>query len=90
MFLRCREENPDVASHYKNRINAWFDDQDSKKNRIFDDEYLLKEYCNHLSYDFNKYKEFLATAIIGIKNHDVFLEYQKTFDSSKGYKNIVK
>ncbi|MBK2357703.1 N-6 DNA methylase [Francisella hispaniensis] len=65
LFLRKRAENPTSAEHYKNRVDSWFAGDSSE---VYQDEYLLKAYCNHLDYSFAEYKEFLKTTPSCLRN----------------------
>ncbi len=40
LFLRRKSSNPDLALHYENRVNAWFN-ADHEKDTVFDDYFLL-------------------------------------------------
>ncbi|APA83347.1 N-6 DNA methylase [Francisella tularensis] len=67
LFLRKREENPTSAEHYQNRVNAWFNGKDTK---VYQDENLLKAYCNHLDYSFAEYREFLEATTVNSYTHE--------------------
>lgn len=80
LFLRRKPENPAPADHYFNRVNSWFKGEENK-DKIFQDEYLIRKYCHHLEFNFDNYKTFLAGEINDqLLKHDIFKEYQKEFD----------
>ncbi|WP_034438852.1 N-6 DNA methylase [Clostridium ihumii] len=77
LFLRRKSNNPDIAEHYKNRVECWFNDNNNK-NEVFDDEGLIDNYCLHVGFDSAQYRtlmqknpseELMAT--------EIFLEYKK-------------
>ena len=90
LFIRRKKENPAPADHFKNRVNAWFN-HDKSKDRLFEDEHLLKHYCNHLELEFEDYQ----TLLIGNPNEalldtDIFKDYKKEFDKWSDTKNLKK
>ncbi|AJI57020.1 eco57I restriction-modification methylase family protein [Francisella philomiragia] len=94
LFLRKREENPTSAEHYKNRVDSWFAGDSSE---VYQDEYLLKAYCNHLDYSFAEYKEFLEGAPsrkvyseVKIFQHENFISYKQAFENLTEIKNLQK
>ncbi|MDF1675580.1 MAG: N-6 DNA methylase, partial [Vicingaceae bacterium] len=90
LFIRRKKENPAPADHFKNRVNAWFN-YDKSKDGLFEDEHLIKQYCNHLELDFDDYQTLLE----GKPNEtlletDIFKEYRKEFDKWSEIKNLKK
>ena len=80
LFIRRKEDDPAPAKHYENRVNDWFKDK-RKKNKVYEDEQYIKQYCNHLEIDFKAY----VTLLKGEPNdklleHEIFAEYKKEFD----------
>lgn len=80
LFIRRKKENPAPADHYKNRVNAWFN-FDKTKDGLFEDELLLKKYCDHLELDFVNYQTLLK----GEPNEEllkaeIFKDYEREFD----------
>lgn len=90
LFLRRREENPALAEHYRNRVNAWFNG-DFEKDGVFADTDLLNAYCQHSSYNFNDYKTLLnsmpSDALFDV---DEFKAYRTAFDNLAETKNRKK
>ncbi len=96
LFLRRKEENPAPADHWKNRVNAWFADKTTnvihnKDNAVYEDEYLINNYCNHIKINPTDYK----TILIGEPNevllqNEMFVDYQKAFDNLTEIKNLKK
>lgn len=90
LFLRRKEEDPALAEHYLNRVNAWFNG-DFEKDEVFADADLLKAYCQHTGYDLDDYKSLLNS----IPNNmlldiDEFKVYRTTFDNLAETKNRIK
>ncbi len=81
LFLRRKEENPALAEHYHNRVNAWFNG-DFEKDGIFVDSDLLEAYCQHIGYDIDDYKELLCSIPSDeLLDMDEFKTYLTAFDN---------
>jgi len=90
LFIRRKKEGPSPADHFLNRVNAWFN-YDKSKDGLFEDEHLLKQYCNHSELEFEDYQTLLK----GEPNEklletDIFKEYRKEFDKWSEIKNLKK
>lgn len=90
LFLRRKEENPALAEHYRNRINAWFNG-DFEKDGVFADADLLIAYCQYIDYALEDYKTLLSfapnEALLG---SDAFKVYRTAFDNLTETKNRIK
>lgn len=89
LFLRRKKEKPNLAEHYKNRIDEWQNGNFSFDG-LFNDAYLLQAYCNHCGFDLDDYKNFLLAKNKipeAIAETDLFQEYRKVFDKKKFNKN---
>ncbi len=90
LFIRRKKENPAPADHFKNRVNAWFN-YDRSKDGLFEDEHLLKQYCNHLELKFENYQTLLeGKPNIDLLETEIFKEYKKEFDKWSEIKNLKK
>lgn len=99
LFLRRRSDIKDIATHYDNMVNTWFE-CDLKSNNLFKNSDLLKKYCSHIEIDFNTYKTLLCENINdSIFEHETFKEYKYSFEKSsisnelkkkKYFKNLDK
>lgn len=87
MFLQRKADNPSIADHYKNRIDAWFRN-DHTKDVVFEDEEKIAEYCEHCGIDALQYTEWLKGGTY--PEADVFVEYEKKAKTSSRYKQIDK
>lgn len=88
MFLRRKSEDPALAKHYQNRVNAWFR-ADFTKDGVFDDADLLEAYCAHVSFEIDDYKTLLSSnpndALLAI---DTFTAYKAVFNASSEIKSL--
>lgn len=90
LFLKRREQNPDIAEHFKNMINTWFSG-DFSSNQAFKDESIFEEYLNHVSLDLDLYKVFLNGEINDVlQETEVFQEYLSSFHALSETKNRKK
>lgn len=90
LFLRRKEENPALADHYQNRVNAWFNG-DFEKDGIFVDSDLLEAYCQHIGYDIGEYKTLLSSIPSDdLLDMDEFKAYRSAFDNLAEIKNRKK
>lgn len=90
LFIRRKKENPAPADHFKNRVTAWFN-FDKTKDGLFEDEYLLRQYCNHLELDFSDYQTLLkGTPSEELLKAEIFRDYQREFEKSADIQNLKK
>lgn len=90
LFIRRKNENPAPADHFKNRVTAWFK-YDRSKDELFEDEHLLKQYCNHLELEFKDYQTLLeGKPNRALLETDIFKDYQKEFDKWSEIKHLKK
>ena len=90
LFLRRKEEDPALAVHYRNRVNAWFS-CDFEKDGVFADVDLLTAYCKHIGYTVDDYKTLLNSAPSeNLLSSDAFKAYRTAFDSLTETKNRIK
>ncbi len=92
LFIRRKGLKPEVATHFKNRIDDFFEDWESEKNSnggAYQDANIIGSYCNHLDIDINLYEKILQN-ILDVKLFDIeiFAEYKKAFENSTEIKNL--
>lgn len=63
LFLRRKAVNPSLAEHYRNRVDTWFNG-DETKNEVFEDYPLLEAYCQHIGVPVKTYKTLFDTNLI--------------------------
>ena len=91
LFLKRRLEDPAPAHQYRNRVNNWFSKTTDRKDAIFEDAHLLKAYTQHVEIPIENYQHFLQHGITErVENIEIFKEYQKDFETSSEYKDILK
>jgi type I restriction enzyme M protein len=89
LFLRRKEENPSPADHWKNRVDAWFTDDDA--DAVYNDSNYISNYCNHIEVDVTEYKTLLAGKPSDeLLKAEMFVDYKKAFDNITEIKNLRK
>ena len=90
LFLRRKGNEPEQATHYQNRVNAWFGG-DTKKQKVFDDQHFIENYCQHIEIDFNEYKTLLqGKPNENLLKTEMFVEYLDAFNKLTTTKNKKK
>ncbi|OYY29753.1 MAG: type I restriction endonuclease subunit M, partial [Sulfurovum sp. 35-42-20] len=90
LFLKRRGDNPDLAEHFKNMVECWFE-CDFETNKAFEDDGLLEHYCSHIEVDFEMYKTLLCQNLDEkIFEKDTFKEYKNEFEKLTETKNRRK
>lgn len=76
LFLRKKDDNPSLADHFKNRVDSWFNG-DFGKDKVFEDQELLKSYLNMQNIDYNDYMDLLKNHNINdkLKENELFKAY---------------
>lgn len=86
LFIRRKEENPNIAVHFKNRIDAWFN-SDNSKDEVFKDESFIEAYCQHCEINYDEYIIWLMGG--DNPNAQIFESYVRKAKSAKRYKDIL-
>lgn len=90
LFLRRKQKDPAPAKHYEIRVNDWFSNK-RKKDKVFEDEKYIKQYCSHLEIDFKEYLTLLkAEPSEKLLEHEIFVQYKKEFDKWSTIKHYKK
>ena len=92
LFIKRKGLKPEVATHFKNRIDDFFEDWESEKSSnggAYQDINIISSYCNHLDINVNLYEKILQN-ILDVKLFDIeiFAEYKKSFENSTEIKNL--
>lgn len=92
LFIKRKGLKPEVATHFKNRIDDFFEDWENEKSSnggAYQDANIIGSYCNHLDIDINLYEKILQN-IFDDKLFDVeiFAEYKKSYENSTEIKNL--
>ena len=89
LFLRRKEENPAPADHWKNRIVAWFTDNEA--DAVYNDSNYISNYCNHIEVDAIQYKTLLSgNPSDELLKTEMFIDYKKAFNNLTEIKNLKK
>ncbi|WP_020394735.1 restriction endonuclease subunit S [Thiolinea disciformis] len=85
LFMRRKAAEPQPAEHYRNRVEQWFtkpdDANEAKRQTVFLDEHFIKQYCNHITVEFEAYKTLLqGDANQALMQLEGFAEYKKAFE----------
>lgn len=89
IFLRRKEENPAPADHWKNRVDAWFTDNEA--DAVYNDSNYISNYCNHIEVDVTQYKSLLTGKPSDeLFKTEMFVDYKKAFDNLTEIKNLKK
>lgn len=88
LFLRRKSENPALATHYKYRVDAWFNG-----NTMHDERYadlgLLERYCERIGVRTEDYKTlFVSSPNDELLKTDIFKEYLDKFSNDTRAKRI--
>jgi type I restriction-modification system DNA methylase subunit/restriction endonuclease S subunit len=90
LFLRRKAANPDLAEHYWNRVETWFEGN-FLLDIEFEDEHLLTAYCSKIGIALDTYRTLLnGSPSPALLETEMFKEYRKAFDTSTDAKNIHK
>lgn len=88
LFLRRKSENPALATHYKYRVDAWYNG-----NTMHDERYadlgLLERYCERIGVRTEDYKTlFVSSPNDELIKTDIFKEYIGKFSNDTRAKRI--
>lgn len=88
LFLRRKSENPALATHYKYRVDAWFNGNTMHDERYADLE-LLERYCERIGVRTEDYKTlFVSSPNDELIKTDIFKEYLDKFSNDTRAKRI--
>ncbi|PRJ59455.1 restriction endonuclease subunit S [Haemophilus influenzae] len=90
LFLRRKQTTPNLAEHYKNRVEQW-QSGNFGFDGLFEDHHLLQSYCNHCSFNLDDYKAFLSAIEempSAIAETELFQEYRRAFEKRKFAKSV--
>lgn len=89
LFLRRKKTTPDTAEHYRERVNQWFDGDESQSE--YKDAYLVDRYAAHIGVPLDSYKTLLAGNETGAwTTVEYFDIYTTAFNDSSEVKVLYK
>lgn len=90
LFLRRKKSEPELAVHYRNRVDAWFSSNHGQDHR-YEDADVIKRYAEHLSVPCEDYFTLLdGNPSEELMKHEIFAGYHAYFSNDKVAKNIRK
>ena len=90
LFLRRKKSEPELASHYRNRVEAWFTNNHGQDYR-YEDADVIERYAEHIGVPYEEYLTLLnGNPSEELMKHDIFSAYQTTFSDNTAAKNIKK
>ena len=90
LYLERKTERPEIESHYQNRIDSWFENQDFN-NSDYQDKKLLEAYCEHCEFKLSNYITLLeGKPSSELLELELFVEYKSSFDNLTETKNHIK
>lgn len=90
LFLRRKKSEPELASHYRNRVDAWFSNNHGQDYR-YEDADAIKRYAEHIGVPYDDYMTLLdGNPSKELMKHEIFTAYQATFSDNAAAKTIMK
>ena len=90
LFIRRKQQLPEPAEHFKNRVEDWFENDSDEAMETYQDLHLIKKYCQHIAIPFEHYQTLLnGTPSADLLAHELFLDYKKDFDQSTDIKKLA-
>lgn len=90
LFLRRKKTEPELAVHYRNRINAWFANNHNQDHR-YEDADVIERYAQHIGVLYEDYLTLLnGNPSERLMMHEIFVAYQVAFSDNTTAKNIKK
>ncbi len=90
LFLRRKHQLPEPAEHYRNRVEDWFDNDTEMEMEAYQDQHLIKKYCEHIAIPFEHYQTLLHGAPSAeLLACELFQDYKKDFDQSNDIKKLA-
>ncbi len=91
LFLRRRKENPNIADHYQNMVEVWFNGDFETNEKFFKSSFLLEKYCEYQEIDIKLYKSLLKNKLDDkLLELEVFAEYLEDFDKKSSLTKLQK
>lgn len=91
LFIKRKGLKPEVATHFKNRIDDFFDDWIKEKESnggAYQDANIISAYCEHLEIELSQYEKILQNSLDDtFFDIEIFAEYKKAFENSTEIKN---
>lgn len=90
LFLRRKKTEPELATHYRNRVEAWFSNNHGQDHR-YEDADAIERYAQHIGVSYDEYLTLLnGNPSEELMKHEIFAAYQAEFSNNTAAKNIKK
>ena len=90
LFLRRKKTEPELATHYRNRVEAWFSNNHGQDHR-YEDADTIERYAQHIGVPYDEYLTLLnGNPSEELMKHEIFAAYQAEFSNNTMAKNIKK
>lgn len=88
LFLRRKKSEPELATHCRNRVDAWFCNNHGQDHR-YDDVGAIERYANHIGVLYDEYATLLDGAPSeALMQTEIFAAYYKTFSDDAEARRI--
>ena len=89
-FLRRKKSEPELATHYRNRVEAWFSNNHGQDHR-YEDADAIERYAQHIGVPYDEYLTLLnGNPSEDLMKHEIFAAYKAEFSNNTVAKNIKK
>ena len=90
LFLRRKKSEPELATHYRNRVEAWFSNNHGLDYR-YEDVDAIQRYAEHIGVQYEDYLTLLnGNPSDELMKHEIFVAYNATFSDNTVAKSIKK
>ena len=90
LFLRRKKSEPELATHYRNRVEAWFANNHGQDHR-YEDADVIERYAQHIGVPYEEYRTLLeGNPSDELIKREIFAAYRATFSDNTAAKNIKK
>ena len=90
LFLRRKKSEPELAIHYRNRVEAWFSNNHGQDHR-YEDEDAIERYTQHIGVPYDEYLTLLnGNPSEELMKHEIFAAYNAEFSNNTVAKNIKR
>lgn len=90
LFLRRKKSEPELATHYRNRVEAWFSNNHGQDHR-YEDGDAIERYAQHIGVPYDEYLTLLnGNPSENLMKHEIFAAYKAAFSNNTVAKNIKK
>lgn len=90
LFLRRKKSEPELADHYRNRVNAWFGGNHGQDPR-YEDADAIERYAGHIGVPYIDYMTLVdGTPSEALMQNEIFSAYYEKFSDDTEAKKIKK